>query len=263
MQSVSFSPNSHLLATAGADGSIKLWRLDNTANKWKEDANLTTDHDPINSVTFHPTLDSLLLSASDDGTTRLWRQDANGWKDTKLRADKAGSGQVQQAIFSPPDANGVVDVLAVVNGNAGSTVNRWNIDGRLLDTMSLDKRASCLAVSTDPDRTWLVVGVGNEARVWKRDSLKGDPVQKLPGHSGQITALAFSIDGERLFVAGSDPRVGIWDTHSWQELLTLEQPTNSVVSLAFVPSALDAKDPALLTAGADGQAILWPSKDRN
>src|SRR3712207_7213250 len=40
------------------------------------------------------------------------------------------------------------------------------------------------------------------------------------------------------------------------ELLTLEQHTGSVVSLDFLESP---QGPALLSAGGDGQAILWPA----
>jgi WD40 repeat protein len=89
-------------------------------------------------------------------------------------------------------------------------------------------------------------------------------VQRLPGHAAEITAVAFFEDGKRLFTAARNRQIKVWDAKSWatadqnqpasHELLTLEQHTDSVVSLAIFPS----KDhPALLSAGADGQAILW------
>jgi WD40 repeat protein len=202
----------------------------------------------------------VLLSAGEDGTVRLWRPAADGWRSTGLRNETSGSARVSQAIFTPVDENGAANIVAATDRG----VNLFNSDGKQIGTLPVERPVHCLAVS--PDRKWLVAGVGNEAWIWNGAALQGPPVQKLPGHSAELTAVAFSADGQRLFTAGRDFHVKLWDATAWQaagqdrspsrELLTLEQHTDSVVSLGLFPSA---KYPALLTAGADGQAILWPS----
>jgi WD40 repeat protein/serine/threonine protein kinase len=258
VQAVAFSPNSQLVASAGDDGSIKLWRLDRTVGRWAPDRKLLGHRGSVRSVAFHPKRDDLLLSAGEDGTVRLWRPAAEGWSTTVLNDQSHGS-QIAQAIFTPTDEKGVADILVATD----QSVNLFSIDGKQGKPLLVERPVHCLAVS--PDRKWLVGGVGNEAWIWNRAALQGPPVQKLPGHSAEITAVAFSSDGQRLFTAGRDFHVKLWDATNWQaagqgasphELLTLEQHTDSVVSLCLFPSA---KYPALLTAGADGQAILWPS----
>ncbi len=260
VQSVGFSPNSQQVASASEDGSIKLWRLDGATNQWMPDRKLLGHRGAVNSAAFHPKRDDVLLSAGDDGTVRLWRRAVDGWNATTLRQVNGPGGPAQQAIFSPPDERGAADILVATDRN----VNVWDIDGKALGALSVDRPVRCLTVS--PDRKWLVAGVGNEAWVWDRAARQGSPVQKLPGHSAEITAITFSPDGQRLFTAGRNSQVKVWDANAWaaadqsqsasRELLTLEQHTDSVVSLAVFPSA---KYPALLSAGADGQAILWPS----
>ena len=92
---------------------------------------------------------------------------------------------------------------------------------------------------------------------------EGGAAANLQGHSSNINAITFSKDGDRLFTAGANRQVKVWDAKSWGadakqtallELLTLEQHTDSVVALANYPSA---EKPALLSAGTDGQVILW------
>jgi WD40 repeat protein len=247
-----------MLASASKDGSIKLWRFDAAKNLWTPDGTLLGHNGSVNSVAFHPKQNDLLLSAGNDGSVRLWRPITGAWTSTTLQNVGGESGPVHQAIFSPLDKNGDCDIFAA----AGDKVNVWNSDGKPLRSLSVKQPVQCLAVS--PKREWLVAGVGNAAWVYKQDAVDGEPVQKVPGHTAELTALAFSDDGERLFTAGRNRQVKVWDAIAWatadpkqpvaHELLTLEQHKDSVVSLCLFPSA---KFPALLSAGADGQAILW------
>jgi WD40 repeat protein len=112
--------------------------------------------------------------------------------------------------------------------------------------------------------------MGSEAIVWDGLNSDGKPKFTLTGHSADINAITFSQDehGLRLFTAGADRLVKLWDTTTWnagaqnqaasRELLSLEEHTGSVVSVSFFDNT---EFPALLTAGADGRAILWPTVD--
>jgi WD40 repeat protein len=70
LRSVRFSPDGKRLATASADGTVRLWNADNG----QEVLTLRAHTDPVNDVCFSPD-GTRLASASDDGTVRLWDAD--------------------------------------------------------------------------------------------------------------------------------------------------------------------------------------------
>jgi eukaryotic-like serine/threonine-protein kinase len=65
---LAFSPNGHLLASAGWDGSVRLWNLDNPRQTM---APLTAHHGRAWAVAFSPD-GRTLATGGDDGTIRLW-----------------------------------------------------------------------------------------------------------------------------------------------------------------------------------------------
>src|SRR5262249_30871098 len=85
-------------------------------------------------------------------------------------------------------------------------------------------------------------------RISIRDALTGRQILPLPGHSGRVVCLAFSLDGRRLASgSSSDYDVKLWDTTTGQELLALRGHTNGLLSLAFSPDG-----DRLASSSADG-----------
>jgi WD40 repeat protein len=72
------------------------------------------------------------------------------------------------------------------------------------------------------------------------------------GHSGAITALAFSPDGARLITAGADRLVKIWDPISGQEILSFKGHRHPVSGLAFSPDGR-----RLLSSDIGGMLLRW------
>jgi WD40 repeat protein len=272
VQSVSFSPEGELLAAAGNDGTVKLWRLDAAAGQWSADQRLAASKSgPMSSVAFHPSRSDMMLTADSGGTAKIWELADGKWQPTVTLDAGTGSEPVNQAVFSSPAEDGNVEVLtASDDGN----VRIWSLAGEKLGELPHGTRVQCVAIS--PDREWIVTGVGSEVWVWGRTPLEAEPVQKLVGHSAEVTSLAFTPDGSRLLTGGRDFNVKLWDAEAWstdaaadsgqdtgdadeqvsREILTLEGHTDAVMSIGFLK---DADHPFVLTAGSDGQAILWPS----
>jgi WD40 repeat protein len=264
VNSVSFSPDNQLLAVAGRDGTVKLWRLDAAAGKWSPDERLAVQSaSPMSSVAFHPARSDMILTASADGAAKIWELQAGTWQANATLADGAATGAMNQAVFSQPDQDGTVEV---VTASDDGNVRIWSVTGQKLGELPHDARVQCLAIS--PDRKWIVTGVGSEALVWDRATLQKAPLPPLVGHSAEITSLAFTSDGARLLTGGRDFNVKLWDAAAWaadtgetgqqvaREILTLEGHTDAVMSITFLQNG---DNPFVLTAGSDGQAILWPS----
>jgi WD40 repeat protein len=99
-----------------------------------------------------------------------------------------------------------------------------------------------------------------------------EPLMSLKDHDLEVTSVAFSSDGKRLFTCSRDFTVRVWDmtelttsaqtvsNRETRSMLTLEQHDGEVTSVSFSPAAPDSGfGPFLLSTGLDGQAILWPS----
>lgn len=76
---IDFSPNGDLIASAHADGTVKLWRLDGSSDKplILDEPSSNVDNNKICiSVRFSPNGD-LIASAHADGTVKLWKLDGS------------------------------------------------------------------------------------------------------------------------------------------------------------------------------------------
>src|SRR5262249_43174976 len=86
-----------------------------------------------------------------------------------------------------------------------------------------------------PDNRRLAVGYWTSDFVSVHDATNGEVVAKLPLGANQPQIVAWDPDGERLAVAGSDPRIQIWNVPAARRAATLEGHVQQVTFLTFHP----------------------------
>jgi WD40 repeat protein/serine/threonine protein kinase len=101
-----------------------------------------------------------------------------------------------------------------------------------------------------PDGQWIAAGLGAIVGVWERAS--GRLLGAFHGHTGAVTACAFSPDGGVVLTASSDRTLRLWERASGRLLLTLEGHSGEVSACAFSPDGRE-----VLSASADRTLRLW------
>ncbi|MEH1942202.1 MAG: hypothetical protein V7L01_18570 [Nostoc sp.] len=291
VNSVTFSLDRSLIASASADTTIKLWRPNGSLVK-----TLSGHGDVVNSVSFSPD-SQIVASASQDKTVKLWSREG------QLLATLLGhQGVVNSANFSPDGQiiasassdktvklwsrdskllktlqghNGAVlsvawspDGQTIASGSADKTVKLWNRDGKLLKTLQAHDDA-VKSVAWSPDgKTIASASLDQTIKLW---NLEGKLVRTLSGHSAGVTSVSFSRDGKAVSVRGAsrreavpygliasastDETIKLWSSEGML-LGTLKGHNNWVNSVSFSPD-----DRTLASASRDKTIKLWHLDD--
>ena len=282
--SVSFSRDGRLMASASADGTIRLW--DGGTGNSIEPA-LSGHEQRVTSIAFDA--DGRVVSGSLDGTLRVWdaaspaerslgielgghgeavwdvafgdegRRIVSGGRDRTVRLWDAASRKeigkpmtghtesVTSVAFSP-------DHRLLASGSGDRTLRRWDAEtGMPVGEPSTGHTDSLLSVAFSPNgRRIASAGADGSIRLW--DAATGQPVgSPLMGHVGAVLDVAFSSDSSRLASGGADGTMRIWDTGTGQSIgAPLTGHQGNVSSVAFSPD-----DGRIVSAGADQTIRIW------
>ena len=274
IRAMAFSGDGARLATADAQGTIKVWADPRKLSS--ESAALWTlkgHQGTITTIRF--SIDGTrLVTTSTDKTVRVW--DLTNPDPAVRRLERFRGPLNTLARFSP---DGQLIAASPGGGTAGDSVCLWDAaTGRLLrdfrDTDDGDDDIYSVAFSPTDGRL-LAAGVGRSngsfVSLWDIDA--GTELARLPAATnrpgglltGAVGALAFSPDGKYI-VAGFGQRhittresranpLKVWEVATRRPIRLLEGHSGYCPSLAF------SRDGALLASGSrDGTAIIWSTK---
>ncbi|MEU7133681.1 helix-turn-helix domain-containing protein [Streptomyces sp. NPDC046261] len=194
--SVAFRPGDpSSLATAGEDGTARLWRTAGATPHLEQ--RLLGHEDAVYRVLF---LDgATLATGSQDNTARIWR--ASDGRELRKLADHADT--VLGLAVSPAGTT-------LATASRDYTVKLWDPrDGRRLRTLA-GHTGPVTSAAFDPGGSRMVTtGRDNTVRVW--DPREGRLLLTLTGHTGRVRAAAFLGEGGPVVSVAEDATVRRWN----------------------------------------------------
>ncbi|MFD4861611.1 NB-ARC domain-containing protein [Streptomyces atratus] len=215
LQTAACSPDGAQLATAGADGTVRLWDTATGAAIHGLHRHL----DRVHALAYSP--DGMrLASAGKDNAVRIWNPHAESSESRSgaVRSFDLARNGTQVAVASNDT------VLIVEAGTDG-----WSTDA--MRTIAVPERAVWrFPVAMSPDGTHIATGGAEDHAIRIRNQQSGDVTDTLSGHKGEIRALTYSPDGTQL-ASGASDGLRLWHLASGAYMHRLMD----VTALAYAP----------------------------
>jgi len=248
---VMFLHNSDTLATSGADGVARIWRVPGPVMSGEAGLFFTAVF----------SRDHVMAVASEDNTARLWnvanpRQPVPlGPVLTNASRSREGSGS---AALSPDGhtlvvgaGNGTCQVWDVRNPANPVAVAQLRGPDKVIESIAFSPSGRLLAISSDDKtvRLWDMAHPDHPARL-----------ATLTGPTNYVYSPAFSPNGRILAVGSADKLIYLWNITDPRRPVPLGRPLagprSYVYSVAFSPDGR-----TLAAGGADGDVRLWNVTD--
>jgi WD40 repeat protein len=234
------------LAVGTEDGTVRLYELSKLGESKRVKASRTKHKGPVWGIDFHPKNHTQFVTASDDGTVKLW--DTGTMEPRDIFTATTG---VRAVAYSPDG-----DYLAVGQRNGMVTVfSLQNKDMNPVRTFEHGSSLSALAFSPTGGgvhHTLATAGSDKMVKVWELDSRSTEPIYSLAGNMGPVYAVAFSQDGKKIAAGGWGKYIRVWNADSGTFDKTLEGNEYGVWSLAFSPCC-----GYVASAGQDGTVRVF------
>jgi RNA polymerase sigma factor (sigma-70 family) len=191
-----------------------------------------------------------LATGGDDGIVRLWELDTG--KPIR-QIDATGAFVRGFGVALSPDGKTLATPSRPKGGAGPEQISLWDAaTGKELRRMERPPDPAYSRLAFSPDGKTLAAGEwdGGKVHVW--DAGTGKEIKTLQGHTGTVTAIAFSADGKRLVTGGDDKAVHLWDAATGAEVRSFAGHTDRVLCAALSPDGT-----LLATGAADATARLW------
>jgi WD40 repeat protein len=242
VNAVAFAPSARVVASAGGDGTIRLWDV-RTRRQIGEPLR-GNPHTGVVGVAFSPDGGTLASAGGFDPTVRLW--DARTHHQIgHIPADESG-GYVFSTVFSP-------DGRILASAGVKEKIALWNVRTRtrIGAPFRCPGCEKITSVAFTPNGALLASGgYDHTVRMWAVKTHR--QVARMTGRMGTVYAVAFSPDGRTLASAGTDGTIHLWSvaTHA-PEGQPLRVSSRPVTGLTF------SRDDELAASDVDGTVTRW------
>ena len=226
-----------LLTTLSSDGEITVWELEEGSHR--ELFPLSGHARELTQATWNAD-GSRILTASHDGTTRVWDADTGD----ELLALKGHGRSVVQATWSP-------DENRILTAGMDGTARVWDAtNGDELFVLSGHGEWVATASWHPNGNQILTAGEDGAARVW--DARTGTALVILGDHSDSLRGAFWNRDGTEILTVSEDGRTRVWEMTEMPELPALSSPTGAVEQAEWSPN-----DGQIVTRNSDFQVHIW------
>jgi WD40 repeat protein len=239
INSICFSSNNQLLASASKDKTIKVWQ----SKSGKLTNIMLFESDYANSITFSRD-NKLLISGKKDNTIEVLSLQTK-----KLICTLKGHQKAVNSVAVHPNGK------LIASASDDKTVNLWSIEsGKQVCTLK-GHTDNVMAVSFSPNGDVLASSGDINDKTVKLWFLSENRSITLKGHSdwfGGIYTIAFSPDSKLIASGSKDKTIKIWQVNTGKEAITLEGHSDDITSIII------SADNKIIASGSKDKTLkLW------
>jgi WD40 repeat protein len=246
VKTVAFSANREMVVSGGQDGTVRLWKFDQSHHPHQTIPHLHSGG--VQALALSPDGKKLASAAANpEGIVRLW--DISSPKPRLKALFQMPKAPVEAMAFSP-NGNG----LAL---GCGDAILLWNLTKPAIrEDAALKGHAEAIKMLVfSPDGSTLAsASQDGTVRLWSADLPAARELAVLEGSKRGVSSLAFSPDGQMMAWGGQDHFVAVWDVNGNKpKKRTVLRGHTGAVRLIIFPS----NGQTILSVDDKNTAYLW------